>query len=134
MFKVSTTGLPIRESSRTFLGQGIGAAHVGRAATIVVGGPDNTVKLAGEDDPILGQIQVVEEEQTGEVIVNVLILGGYDLPADPTPPIPVGHKLVGAVVGGEAGFVKSGGVDDTLRNFVTENDLQANGIVVYTKL
>ena len=59
-FKVTTTGIPFRESRFTFVGQGITEADVGKAATIVLAGDANLVKLAEADEPILGRIETVE--------------------------------------------------------------------------
>ena len=71
-FKVTTTGIPFRESRFTFVGQGIKEADVGKAATIVLAGDANVVKLAAADEPILGRIETDEIEMNGSIIVNYL--------------------------------------------------------------
>ena len=81
-FKPTTTGIPVNETRHTFNGvRTITTADIGKAATLDAA--EMTVKLAGLDEPVLGQIETVEVETTGEVTVGVLILGGYRLACDP---------------------------------------------------
>lgn len=129
-FKPTTTGIPVNETRHTFRGTGITNADVGKAATLVTGGADVTVKLAGDGDPILGQIETVEIETTGEIIVNVLIMGGYRLRCETNEVIAVGDKVVGKA----AGLVKSGGASADLRFVVTEASTIAEGFVGVLKL
>ena len=51
-FKPTTTGIPVNETRHTFIGTGITNADVGKAATLVTGGADVTVALAGADEPV----------------------------------------------------------------------------------
>ena len=130
-FKPTTTGIPVNETRHTFHGVGITTADVGKAATLVTGGADVTVKLAGDGDPVLGQIETVEIETTGEIIVNVLILGGYRLRCATDAVIAVGATVVGA----GAGLVKAGVTASTdLRFVVTEASTIAEGFVGVLKL
>lgn len=130
-FKPTTTGIPVNETRHTFHGVGITNADVGKAATLVTGGADVTVKLAGADEPVLGQIETVEIETTGEIIVNVLILGGYRLRCATDAVIAVGDTVVGA---GD-GLVKAGAAASTdLRFVVTEASTIAEGFVGVLKL
>ena len=130
-FKPTTTGIPVNETRHTFIGTGITNADVGKAATLVTGGADVTVKLAGADEPVLGQIETVEIETTGEIIVNVLILGGYRLRCATNAVIAVGDTVVGAA----DGFVKAGAAASTdLRFVVTEASTIAEGFVGVLKL
>ena len=130
-FKPTTTGIPVNETRHTFNGVGITNADVGKAATLVTGGADVTVKLAGDGDIVLGQIETVEIETTGEIIVNVLILGGYRLRCATDAVIKVGDTVVGA----GAGLVKAGATASTdLRFVVTEASTIAEGFVGVLKL
>ena len=129
-FKPTTTGIPVNETRHTFNGTDITSADVGKAATLVTGGADVTVKLAGDGDPILGQIETVEIETTGEIIVNVLILGGYRLRCATDAVIEVGATVVGA---GD-GLVKAGAASTDLRFVVTEASTIAEGFVGVLKL
>lgn len=129
-FKPTTTGIPVNETRHTFHGTGITNADVGKAATLVTGGADVTVKLAGDDDIVLGQIETVEIETSGEITVNVLIMGGYRLPCATDEVIAVGDTVVGKA----AGLVKSGGASADLRFVVTEASTIAEGFVGVLKL
>lgn len=129
-FKPTTTGIPVNETRHTFHGVGITTADVGKAATLVMGGADVTVELAGDGDPVLGQIETVEIETTGEIIVSVLILGGYRLRCATNANIKAGDTVVGA----GAGLVKSGGASADLRFVVTEASTIAEGFVGVLKL
>lgn len=129
-FKPTTTGIPVNETRHTFHGVGITITDVGKAATLVMGGADVTVELAGDGDPVLGQIETVEVETTGEIIVNVLILGGYRLRCATNAVIDVGDTVVGA---GD-GLVKSDGASADLRFVVTEASTIAEGFVGVLKL
>ena len=129
-FKPTTTGIPVNETRHTFHGTGITNADVGKAATLVTGGADVTVKLAGDGDIVLGQIETVEVETTGEVTVGVLIMGGYRLACDPAEVIAVGDTVVGKA----GGLVKSGGASTDLRFVVTEASTIPEGFVGVIKL
>ena len=128
-FKPTTTGVPVNETRHTFNGVNtITTADIGKAATLDAA--EMTVKLAGLDKPVLGQIETVEVETTGEVTVGVLILGGYRLACDPTEVIAVGDKVVGKA----GGLVKSGGASTDLRFVVTEASTIPEGFVGVIKL
>lgn len=130
-FKVTTVGIPVQESRHTFNGAtGITSADVGKAVTLVTQGADNTVKLAGVDDPILGVIEAVEVETSGEITVGVTIMGGYRLPCATNATIKVGDTVVGA----GAGLVKKGAASTDLRFVVTEASTIPEGFVGVLKL
>ena len=128
-FKPTTTGIPVNETRHTFNGVStITTADIGKAATLDAA--EMTVKLAGLDEPVLGQIETVEVETTGEVTVGVLILGGYRLACDPAEVIAVGDTVVGKT----GGLVKSGGASTDLRFVVTEASTIPEGFVGVIKL
>ena len=128
-FKPTTTGIPVNETRHTFNGVStITTADIGKAATL--DDAEMTVKLAGLDEPVLGQIETVEVETTGEVTVGVLILGGYRLACDPAEFIAVGDTVVGKA----GGLVKSGGASTDLRFVVTEASTIPEGFVGVIKL
>lgn len=128
-FKPTTTGIPVNETRHTFNGVStITTADIGKAATLDAA--EMTVKLAGLDEPVLGQIETVEVETTGEVTVGVLILGGYRLACDPAEVIAVGDTIVGKA----GGRVKSGGASTDLRFVVTEASTIPEGFVGVIKL
>lgn len=116
-FKVTTTGLPFRESRFTFVGQDITEKDVGKAVTVVLGGDANLVKLATGLESILGRIEVVEIEMNGDISVNVLMSGGYRLECAPGEVFATGDSVV---PGAAPGLVKSGGASTDLRFFVSE--------------
>ena len=128
-FKPTTTGIPVNETRHTFNGVStITTADIGKAATLDAA--EMTVKLAGLDEPVLGQIETVEVETTGEVTVGVLILGGYRLACDPAEVIAVGDTVLGKA----CGLVKSGGASTDLRFVVTEASTIPEGFVGVIKL
>ena len=128
-FKPTTTGIPVNETRHTFNGVStITTADIGKAATLDAA--EMTVKLAGLDEPVLGQIETVEVETTGEVTVGVLILGGYRLACDPAEVIAVGDTVVGKA----GGLVISGGASTDLRFVVTEASTIPEGFVGVIKL
>lgn len=129
-FNVTTTGLPIRESRFTFVGQGITEQDVGKAATLVLAGDANLVKLAEGSEPILGRIETVEIEMNGGISVNVLLLGGFRLNCAPNEVFKVGDTIV---AGATAGLVKAGPASTDLRFFVSEPD-SSEGFVGVIKL
>lgn len=116
-FKVTTTGIPFRESRFTFVGQGITEADVGKAATIVLAGDANVVKLATANEPILGRIETVEIEMNGSIIVNVLMSGGFRLACAKGAVFKVGDTIK---PGTTAGLVVAGVASTDLRFFVSE--------------
>ena len=116
-FKVTTTGIPFRESRFTFVGQGIKEADVGKAATIVLAGGANVVKLAAAGEPILGRIETVEIEMNGNIIVNVLMSGGFRLACAKGAVFKVGDTVK---PGATAGLVAAGTASTDLRFFVSE--------------
>ena len=129
-FNVTTTGLPIRESRFTFVGQGITEQDVGKAATLVLAGDANLVKLAEGSEPILGRIETVEIEMNGDISVNVLLLGGFRLNCAPNEVFKAGDTLA---AGATAGLVKAGPASTDLRFFVSEPD-SSEGFVGVIKL
>ena len=129
-FNVTTTGLPIRESRFTFVGQDITEQDVGKAATLVLAGDANLVKLAEGSEPILGRIETVEIEMNGDISVNVLLLGGFRLNCAPNEVFKVGDTVA---AGATAGLVKAGPASTDLRFFVSEPD-SSEGFVGVIKL
>ncbi len=129
-FNVTTTGLPIRESRFTFVGQGITKQDVGKAVTLVLAGDANLVKLVEGTKPVLGRIETVEIEMNGDISVNVLLLGGFRLNCAPNEVFKVGDTIV---AGATAGLVKAGPASTDLRFFVSEPD-SSEGFVGVIKL
>ena len=133
-FKPSTSTIPVQESRHTFYAdESILPEHTGYACTLVIGGTEAVVKLAGDGDPILGQITVVETptNPNARKVVQVTILGGYRLACDPATTFKIGDT----VVGGPDGKVKKGAAASTdLRFFVAEIDALADGAVGVLKL
>ncbi|QHJ78652.1 MAG: hypothetical protein [Caudoviricetes sp.] len=130
-YKVTTVGLPIRESRFTFVGQtSMTSADVGKAAALALGSEANTVKLAGDGDIPLGRIETVEVEMNGDVSVSVLLLGGFRLNCAVGEKFQAGDTIVGSAT---AGLVKSGGVSKDFRFFVSEPDT-TEGFVGVIKL
>ena len=129
-FNVTTSGLPIRESRFTFVGQGITEQDVGKAATLVLAGDANLVKLVEGAEPVLGRIETVEIEMNGDISVNVLLLGGFRLNCAPNEVFKVGDTLT---AGATAGLVKAGPASTDLRFFVSEPD-SSEGFVGVIKL
>ena len=128
-FKPTTTGVPVNETRHTFNGVAtMTTADIGKAATLDTA--EMTVRLAKVDEPVLGQIEMVEVETTGEVTVGVLILGGYRLACDPAEVIAVGDTVLGKA----GGLVKSGGASTDLRFVVTEASTIPEGFVGVIKL
>ena len=129
-FKPTTTGIPVNETRHTFNGVStITTADIGKAATLDAA--EMTVKLAGLDEPVLGQIEMVEVETTGEVTVGVLILGGYRLACDKNAVFAIGDSVLGAPVDG---LVESGGKSADSRFVVTEISTIPEGFVGVLKL
>jgi len=133
-FKPSTSTVPVQESRHSFYADdSIKAEHTGYACTLVVGGTESVVKLAGDGDPILGQITTVEipTNANGRKVVMVTIMGGYRLACDPATAFKIGDT----VVGGPNGLVKKGAAASTdFRFFVNEIDALADGAVGVLKL
>ncbi len=129
-FKPTTTGVPVNETRHTFNGVAtMTTADIGKAATLDTA--EMTVRLAKADEPVLGQIEMVEVETTGEVTVGVLILGGYRLACATTEVIAVGDTVVGSATDG---LVKSGGKSTDLRFIATEISTIPEGFVGVLKL
>ena len=116
-FNVTTSGLPIRESRFTFVGQGITEQDVGKAATLVLAGDANLVKLVEGAEPVLGRIETVEIEMNGSIIVNVLMSGGFRLACAKGEVFKVGDTVK---PGATAGLVVAGVASTDLRFFVSE--------------
>ena len=114
----------------TFVGQGITEQDVGKAATLVLAGDANLVKLVEGAEPVLGRIETVEIEMNGDISVNVLLLGGFSLNCAPNEVFKVGDTLA---AGATAGLVKAGPASTDLRFFVSEPD-SSEGFVGVIKL
>lgn len=132
--KPSTSTIPVQESRHTFLNDGsITNEHVGRACTLVLGGTEATVKLAGDGDAIFGQITVVETplnpNESG--VVMVTLMGGFRLECDPAAGFAIGDTVVGA----PNGKVKKGAAPSSdFRFCVTELNAISEGLVGVLKL
>ena len=135
-FKPSTSTIPVQESRHTFyIDSSIKAEHVGRACTLVTGGTEAVVKLAGDGDPVFGQITVVEipTNPNDRGVAQVTIMGGYRLACAVNAPFAIGDTVVGA---GD-GLVKKGTAPATAADFrfvVTELGAIADGSVGVLKL
>lgn len=132
--KPSTSTIPVQESRHTFYQDGsITQEHVGCACTLVLGGTEATVKLAGDGDAVFGQITVVETplNPNDTSVVMVTLMGGFRLPCDPAAGFVIGDTVVGA----PAGKVKKGAAASTdFRFCVTELNAISEGLVGVLKL
>ena len=100
MIGVSLRGLFINEFQFTFrLSAGIVAADVGKAVALVPG-TANTVRLAADNDIIVGRLESVENRTVEGILVGTVSLkGGLDLPKGSGVTVAVGDYLVGAGAG-----------------------------------
>lgn len=129
----STSTIPLQESRHTFvIDDSITKEHVGCACTLVLGGDQATVKLAGVDDVVFGQITTVEipTDPNGQKVAMVTIMGGYRLKCDPATAFIIGDT----VVGDANGLVKKGAPTTDMRFFVSEVGALADGYVGVLKL
>lgn len=79
-----------------FLASGITNADVGKAVAIDTGAA-STVKLAGDDDVIMGRLEVVEDRSVEGVLVGtVATRGGFGFPIKSGETINVGDTVIGA--------------------------------------
>lgn len=132
-FKPNTSTIPVQESRHTaYIDESIKTEHVGHACTVVVGGTDLVVKLAGDGDPIFGQISTVEipKNPNSRAVAMITVLGGYRLACAPNEAFKIGDT----VVGGPNGLVKAGAASTDFRFFVAETDAVAEGAVGVLKL
>lgn len=100
---ISLVGIPHSEFRRTvYLAAGIVAADVGKPVTLDTTA-DNTFKLAGADDVIVGNLKVVENRvQEGILVGTVEFKGGFTWTKSGV--VARGDGVVGA----GAGAVKTG--------------------------
>ena len=100
---ISLVGIPHSEFRRTvYLAAGITKADEGKPVTIDTTA-NNTFKLAGADDVVMGNLKVVENRvQEGILVGTVEFKGGFQWTKSGS--IAVG----GGVVGAGAGAVKAG--------------------------
>lgn len=133
-FIPSTSTVPIQESRHTFYADAsILAGHEGRACTLVLGGNEAVVKLAGDGDAVFGQITTIEipKNPNERKVVMVTIMGGYRLACAPAAGFVIGDTVVGA----GNGLVKKGVAASTdFRFFVSEIGALADGSVGVIKL
>lgn len=129
-YKVTTVGIPLRESRLSFIGQDIKNADVGKAVTLVVGTEANMVKLVSGTEPVLGRIETVEIEMDESITVSVLLMGGFRLNCAPNEVFKAGDTVI---AGATAGLVKAGPVSEDFRFFVSEPD-SSEGFVGVVKL
>ena len=102
-----------------YLASGITAADVGKAVALDTSAA-NTVKLAGDDEQIVGKLVTVEDRAVEGVLVGTVTLrGGFKFEkAAAAPAISVGDTVIGA--GG--GEVKAAGAANHAANMVVEVD------------
>lgn len=119
---VSLRGLYHEDAQYVFLGaSGITVADEGKAVTLDSSAA-NTVKLAGNQDRILGRLEKVEVRAAEAVtIVTVSLQGGYDFVVDPdATSSPDQTPAVGDfIAGGQTGAGVKGYVQKSLNNAVT---------------
>lgn len=103
---VSLNGIFIEDFMFPFnLKSGITSADVGKAVAIDATAA-NTVKLAGDLDPIIGRLEVVEDRKSEGILVGTVAMkGSFKFPVKAAQVVNVGDSLQGA----GAGEVKSGG-------------------------
>lgn len=126
---VSLRGIFVEEFQFPFnVASGITRDDEGKAVTVDTTS-DNTVKLAGDGDPIVGRLAIVENRQVEGINVGTVSLkGGMALPTDGST-VNVGDTVVGSTT---AGKVKSAAAVDYNNNFVVEVDA-ANNLVTVVK-
>lgn len=104
-FGVSLNGYHFEDWNFTYnLAAGITAADIGKAVTLSTTAP-NTVRLSGDNDPIYGRLETVENRVQEGVLVGTVALKFCG-----TLPIATGHGItVGSMVQGAAtaGTVKN---------------------------
>jgi hypothetical protein len=93
------------------------AADVGKAVALDSAAA-NKVKLAGEDDIIIGRLETVEVRSASQVVGTVAISGIMKLPIDTGETINVGDTVVGN--GSATGACKAKGSADLTDNYVVE--------------
>ena len=100
MFPVTLNGYAFEDSMLTFhLASGITAADVGKAVALDTTAP-NKVKLAGDDDYIIGRLETVElRTQEGQNVGTVALRFAQRLPIKSGETIAVGDSLIGAGAG-----------------------------------
>jgi len=115
------------------LASGITKADEGKAVALDTTAA-NQVKLAGDDDHIIGKLVVVEDRSVEGVLVGTVALkGGFGFTevAAPTYPLAVGDTVVGAGGGEVKARENAGGTAkeaDPNANFVVQ--IEADGTVV----
>lgn len=97
MFPVTLNGYHFEDSMLTFnLASGITASDVGKAVSVDTSA-NNTVKLAGDGDEIIGRLETVElRTQEGLNVGTVALRFAQLLPIKSGETINVGDGLVGA--------------------------------------
>lgn len=97
MFPVSLQNYHFEEWQLTFnLKSGITQTDRHKAVTLDASA-DNTVKLAGDGDPILGRLEIIEDrQQEGTLLGTIALKFGAKLPIKSGETVNVGDYLVGA--------------------------------------
>lgn len=112
--KISLKGIYHDDSAYTFLlASGITTADIGKAVTIDSTAA-NTIKLAGNQEVILGRLESVEERTAEGITVGTIICAGSfeffidtDATASPDQTPAVGDFITGAALsGGAKGYVQ----------------------------
>jgi len=106
MFNITFRNIHVEEFSFSFfLEASIVADDIGKAVTIDDSAA-RTVKLAGDDDRVVGHLSTVEDRTVEGVLVGAVdFKGGYSLPYTGAAPA-IGEGVVGSAT---AGSVKSSG-------------------------
>lgn len=79
-----------------------GADGVGRACALSA---DGTVKLAADAEPVVGKLEKVESDGKA----TVLVYGSASLPGGDAATLTLGSRVVGALRGGNPGYIRSAG-------------------------
>lgn len=108
-----------------FLTAGITSADVGKAVALDTSAA-NTVKLAGDDEQVVGYLVVVEDRGVEGVLVGTVALrGGFRVYT--VGSVDVGDTVVGSTT---AGHVKAAATANHADNMVVEVDATANTAVI----
>jgi hypothetical protein len=124
---VSLRGLTHEKFHYAFnLTSGITVADIGKAVSLDTTAA-NTVKLAADDDVILGQLIVVEDRSIEGLLVGTVALrGGFKLPIATGQTVVVGDTAIGA----GAGEIKAAAAANHVDNMVVEILADDHAVVV----
>lgn len=95
---VSLDGMFDETCIKTFnVSGGVTTNDVGKAVTLDITAP-NTVKIAGDDDTIVGRLEVVEVRSASQTVGSIAMCGSFKLPIGANV-VAVGDTLQGATGG-----------------------------------